>query len=440
MPPQAHEAARPPASYRLIRRALRTWLALSRRNIRVLGVDRLPEAAAILHVCHPADFNDALLLVAAFDRPVTCVVDRTQTAGRESLIESSLGMISTGTDAPAWHAALRRGTGELAGGGILLVFAESGDPTAQKPAALKLACEAWMSAFPEHLPALLPVHRFRPEKRAQEILIHLGEPLRLDADEGPGLLQQHVNAALGEVSNIFALDAVLLSRLVRQLEQDLRDRLQQDWSARPGRKRKAEGFRLSPFAAETLRQVNRSRPEDLVALSELSGAESEARRECALAQLRAEIEIKELSGVQRVLGWAESVAGLPVAFYGVLNHLSVALVLFVCGLLRRDAQPRPGPWVVRGVVLLGCYAGQIALVNHFLGRAAAGYYAVTLPLSGAYLVRYGWLIRKRTRVLVGGIRSAMLQTLADKNRARFFEKLDAILAAGSSRRHSVPGN
>lgn len=425
-----------PLSYRLIRRALRAQLSLRRRSVRVLGAERLPDSAAILGVCHPADFEDALTMVAAFDRPISCIIDRAQMGGRQSMIESGLGMIAPPkdaiSDAPAWHAALRSCAGVLSAGGLALVFSESGHSAEPgKPgsdATLKLACEAWTSAFPEHLPLVLPVHRFRPEARVHETMIHIGDPVRLDADEDPGLLLQQVKAALGEVHNVFEFDSAVLGRMMHDIERDLRERLQEQWSVRPGRKRKTEGFRLSPFAAETLRRVNRAEPEALVALSELSDAAREARRGAALAQLRAEIEIKQLSVLQRVLGWAESLIGLPVALYGAVNHLAVAFLLLVCGLLKRLPEPRLGPWIARGVIVVGCYAGQVALVDHFLGRAAAGYYAVTLPVSGVYLVRYGWLVQRRTRVLLAGTRGAMLDKVANRNRAQFFEKLDAILA------------
>jgi hypothetical protein len=447
MPQQPITEAKATASYRLVRSGVRAWLALSRRSIRMLGGEHLPESAAILAVCHPADFMDALVLVAALERPVVCVIDRREMAERQSLLESGLGMIaapSSGSiDAPAWHSALRSCTGVLAAGGLLLVFSEStgsSERGGEPDAAFKLACEAWTGAFPQQLPIILPIHRFRPEARDQEILIHLSNPVRLDTDADLALLPQQAKAALGDIQNIFALDAALLNRLTQGVERGLRERLQRQWSARPGRERKTEGFRLSPLAAETLRRVNRADPEALVALSELSQAEQEARRGSALAQLRAQIEVKQLSAAQRFFGWTESLLGFPIALYGALNHLTTVFVLLVCGLFKRDAHPRLGPWIARGVILIGCYTGQVALVNHFLGRAAAGYYAVTLPVSGAYLVRFVWLAQRRTRVLLAGTRGQMLEKVADRNRVRFFEKLDAILESGLAGPRPAPGN
>jgi hypothetical protein len=51
------------------------------------------------------------------------------------------------------------------------------------------------------------------------------------------------------------------------------------------------------------------------------------------------------------------------------------------------------------MVTLVCYGGQIALAAYFLPRWEAGYYAPSLPISGAYLLRYVWLLQNRTSIL-----------------------------------------
>jgi hypothetical protein len=77
--------------------------------------------------------------------------------------------------------------------------------------------------------------------------------------------------------------------------------------------------------------------------------------------------------------------------------------------------------------VVGSYAVQIVLVDRIMGRAVAGYYAATLPVSGAYLCRYRWLLQQRTRILLLGLRSAALRVPAESNRKRFLEKLDVLL-------------
>ena len=69
-------------------------------------------------------------------------------------------------------------------------------------------------------------------------------------------------------------------------------------------------------------------------------------------------------------------------------------------LKRQSARPWKSVWGARAAVALVCYVVQTWACAHFLGRAAAGYYAVSLPLSAAYLARYWWLLSHRTRLVI----------------------------------------
>jgi hypothetical protein len=98
--------------------------------------------------------------------------------------------------------------------------------------------------------------------------------------------------------------------------------------------------------------------------------------------------------------WIESVVGLPVAAYGLINHLLAWALLFWRGLLKKGSEPdEHRQWLIRTLMVLGCYVAQVMLCAHWLGRATAGYYVLTLPLSGAYMWRYWSLLRNRTRLL-----------------------------------------
>ncbi|HUI42104.1 MAG TPA: hypothetical protein VL523_09055 [Terriglobia bacterium] len=421
----------------LTRALVRAWLTLCRRRVRLIGGGRLPAAAAILRACHPAAFADALCLVAACERPLVCVVDGARLSGGQSLLASGLGMILYQTDASAWHLALRACTEVLGSGGWVVVFEDAGTAgrgAGSGLAGFTLAREAWASAYPDQLPVVVPWQRFRPKARGQEVLIHVGQPLSLDASNDAPLdfSAQQLDAAFRDVcgENVFGLDSADLNRLLAGLEQALRDKLQNEWAVKSHRRQKVDGFRLSPGAAETIRSINRTEPEALVALLELAEADRETRRQGSLVKLRADFERRTLTGVGRFLGWAESILGLPVALYGALNHFAVALVLLAAGLLRRREAPTSAVWVARVLVVLGCYAAQIALVDRILGRAGAGYYATTLPVSGAYLFRYAWLLQRRTRILLLGLRANRLQALADERRRRFYERLEWTLSAG----------
>jgi hypothetical protein len=216
--------------------------------------------------------------------------------------------------------------------------------------------------------------------------------------------------------------------LLADLEQTLKERLREQWLGRPAWNQKVDGFRLSSCAAESLRKLNRDDPGSLVALRQLSEAQRETRRQRSLADLRAELGRKRLSLSERFLGWTETVIGLPLACYGLLNHLTAALLLYITGLLKPGTEAGTETWVARGLLVLGCYAGQIALVGHILGRAAAGYYALTLPVSGAYLFRYGWLLRRRASTSVPGLWPASFRSPWEASRKRLFETLDQILS------------
>lgn len=421
-----------PAVYRLLRACLRAGLALSRRPVRVLGAGCLPDAAAILQVHRRARFREALTLVAALERPIVCLMNRRVLRGWRSLLGSALAMIPYDREPAAWHAALRACTGALGLGGAIAVFAGDGARSAAPPSdagALGLARDAWVAAFPGRAPLVAPVRLFWPAERAQEVMIHLGEPGSLEAPaDDPSRVAAARRLADGPDPNVCALQPAVLQRLSADVERALRDRLEAEWAARPGRKQKVEGFRLSPLAARTFGRINRSEPEVLVALQQRSDADREARRRWSLANLRAEHGRKQLSPLQRLAGWTESVLGLPVAGYGALNHLVAGPLLLVLGRWRGRNEPgSPGPWIARAVVVLACYTGQIVLVDRILGRAAAGYYALTLPVSGIYLWRYGWLLRRRTRILLLGIRGSMLRRASAKTHEQLLAELDGIL-------------
>ena len=88
-------------------------------------------------------------------------------------------------------------------------------------------------------------------------------------------------------------------------------------------------------------------------------------------------------------------------FAGFVSHLPAGLLIFLTGVWGKlKKRRRPGEWAAAAAILLASYAGAIALVNLWFGRSDAGYYAVTLPLSGIYLWRYTWLWRHKTRLLL----------------------------------------
>ena len=420
--------------YRLFRGAWRAGIELAGRPVRVLGWGHVPPGAAILAARRPSRLLDALTLVAACDRPIRCLVPHDLLHGWKGLLSRGAGMIAFEDDPAGRHRALRACSEALAAGEVLAVFA--GNQAASKhhrDAAMSIAEEAWAGVLPEHDPVTLPVHNFWPADRKDEILFQIGHPVGrpLGPNDDSGAAPQEDEETAPEAAfteSPLALDPDTFEELLKDVEAALLDRLEREWAARPAWKQEVEGFRLSAIAAEQLQQLNQTRPEDLAALKHQFDACRELRRQWSLTRLRAEQGRKQFSTAQWLLIWVESVLGLPVAVWGVLNHAAIGLLLYLLGLTTDLRELRAGRWAARALVVFGCYAGQIALVSHAMGRAAAGYYAVTLPLSGIYLWRYAWVLRRRTRVLLLGARARTLERLAESRSRLFLAKLDAALA------------
>jgi hypothetical protein len=399
--------------YRFWRALVRLWFALSFRKIRLLGGEKLPESGpTLLAVGHPASFLDALILVSAFNRPVSCLIPRNFIQGfwrvlwarRLKMIPYELG------DEAGRPALLKTCEDALAREVVLAHFADPApQDTTEKAwggeAAASIAVEVEARSEYRLGLAVLPVHLYLPVGRSQssELLICVSSPLlpreHLTPDGPPsGAFAELLESRWRE--NPFRLQADDVKWFTSDLEELLRANLEDDWASRPNWKQKAEGFRLSWFAAAWAEQANYLHPGRLVALREALEAIRESRRRGAL--WRAEVEAARDwldSPMRRGLVWLESLLGLPMALYGLVSHLLALLILFWAGLLERenDRDPRT-EWLLRGAVLVACYAGQILVVAYLLGRSAAGYYAPTLPVTGLYLWRYLWLLRHRTRV------------------------------------------
>jgi hypothetical protein len=153
------------------------------------------------------------------------------------------------------------------------------------------------------------------------------------------------------------------------------------------------------LVAEWVHHTNYLNPGRIVSLRQSLDEYRQLQQRCALRRLEVEgAESLPHSHWQRAIVWFETLIGLPVALYGLLNHLAIGLVLFLSGSFKEgNRRPRNTEWTLRGGVALVFYTAQIFLVAHHWGRAAAGYYAPTLPLSGAYLWRYRWVLRRQAR-------------------------------------------
>jgi hypothetical protein len=254
---------------------------------------------------------------------------------------------------------------------------------------------------------MFPVHIFLPvgQLHSSELLIHIDVPIAageyLLKQEDPSEQARGLAAALDEAcrQNVFRLHPEDVQQFFSDLEEVLRADLQDTWTAQRNRKQKMDGFELSRLVTEWVDELNCLHPGQLVALRNSLDLYREARRRWSLGQLEVEQSGEWIqTSWRRIAAWTESVLGLPVALFGLVNHLLAWLILERAGLFqKKEAEPQAMKWLGRALVVMVCYALQILLCAYWLGRTRAGYYALILPISGAYLWRYVWYVRHRTR-------------------------------------------
>jgi 1-acyl-sn-glycerol-3-phosphate acyltransferase len=424
-------------SYRFLRGVLRLWFSESFRKIRLLGGKRLGVSGpAILAVCHPASFLDALILLVAFDRQVHCLIERKFLRGSfRALLARVFGMIAFEPDEQDWRLALETCCAALEKGEAVMVFADQAceEPgrtcgLAETAASLALAAESRRGDQPG--PELLPINIFMPFKQlqSQELLIYIDLPLQVE-ENGPR--QVRTLAATLESryrENAFRIPSSQLKVFIADLEQILRAGLEENLAERAKWKQKAEDFRISGFVVDWAERLNYLNPGRLVAWQETLNSLREAQRRNALRSLKVEAAGAWLrSTPRRAVVWVESLIGLSIALYGLINHSPALLLLYFAGLLKKS--PRKAAWLARALVVVACYACQLYLVAHYWGRAAAGYYAPSLPLSGLYLWRYFWLLRHRTTFVLAALVLPSQAARLRQMRSEFVQELDNNLRA-----------
>lgn len=434
-PPQpANSSANAPGGDWLGRVLGRLWLRRIFRRVRLLQAEALPTAGPVMLVLNgKPDFARALALATALDRPVRCLLPEEVCRGFwPRQLAARLEMILHGPAAA--REALQQGE-------AVAVFAEAAAARVESIApsclsAARLAVEAEASHTAGLGLSVFPLSFEAPSAPAEaaELLMYAAPPQRVRELLAGGDAEASLRALAGELENRltdhpFRLQDRDVQFLLHDLEAVLRADLEADWAARPNWKQKTEGFELSRFLIECVEQLNVLDPSRLIALRiELEEYREQLRR-WSLAQ--AEVEAAGdwwRSALRRAWYWLESVAGFPLALYGLLNHLVPAGLFVWPGPLRKVNPKDPGQaWLLRALVVLGCYAAEVALCARGWGRAAAGYYTLTLPLSGLYLWRYQWLMKARMRlVYLAGrlprraeqLRQARKALLAHLNQAR----------------------
>lgn len=415
--------------YRLLRALARFGFAVFYPRIRLLHAESALAAPSImLLVSNPPNFLCALVLVAALERPVRCLVPEQLLQGLlRKLIGKGLGMIPYNPKAEGWRPALEQCCDFWARRQAIAVFAGKAGQAAQL-----LRVTATMALETEARPSgklgltLFPVHLFVPIAPPSELLVYVDgaiypqehlEPKGGASSGAVGALAARLERACQE--NAFRLQPECVRQFLSNLEEILITDMEEDWSSRSRWKQNSEGFRISQFVADWAEQINYLDPGKLVALRGAVNEYREGQRRWSLRELEIGAGGKWVSSFWgKICIWLETAVGLPIAAYGLMNHLLLWLLLLWFGLLKKGSERSPKTqWLLRTLVVLGCYSVQILLCASWQGRAAAGFYAPSLPLAGAYLWRYGWLLRHRTwRVLAAVLNPVQARKLRRRRR------------------------
>lgn len=423
-----------PAVYRAFRALARVSVWFRNAKIRLLNEERLTQGdAAILLASYPESFWGAILAVAALSRQVHCLVSAEHVRGLfQKLAARGLGMIIADPGTVVQSSAGGKCLKVLASRGVIVAFA--GQPEApQTPCTARvvfcaeLALQATRQSPESSRPLVCALHWYLPYNN--------GEPEALGYVEGPiqtikAIAQDSQTPAeaiqKAVLENVFGLEKDEVEQFHRDLETILREDVEKDWRQLPDWKQSAADLELSGFIKRWIDEQNRTDPGRLVGLRQSVNAYNETRRRCSLERFRVDTAgLWRSSNFQIAEAWVESALGLPVALYGLANHLVAGGILLFAGLLKRSRGGDPKvEWLWRTFIVLSCYTVQVFLVNRGLGRAAAGYYTLTLPVSGAYLWRYLWLAKNRTRALLSSALLPAWSARLARAQGRIMERID----------------
>jgi hypothetical protein len=395
---------------------LRIWFGFSFRCIRLLNSDKLPEGAVILAANHPAGFIESLVLLSAFDRQIVCLINSNCLRGRFARRTAQyLRMIPYDVEGEAWQGATAAAAEALRAGTAVMLFAEPRVRTKSGVSwsawtASHIAQQAESAERPVQEVSIAPVHLLLPvaPSRSSELLIVPGPPVSARtylSGAGPDSLtsMRALGAAIDRQAEggPFRLPRESLQQLLAGIEEVAKADLQRKWSSRPDWKQDVTEFRLSQFVHDMVEQLNSLHPGRLIALGDLLNRYQRARQQWSLQRIEIETSAQwQNSFIRRLAVWLEAALGLPIAVYGLINHIVVALALFATGLMK-DAPPgKQGKvWFWRAIAVMICYALEVRVFSLFFSRAITGYYAASLPFSGLYLWRFHWLLRNRVQYL-----------------------------------------
>jgi len=428
------------AGYSLGRFFARRWVTSSHGKIRLLRDESLSPTGPLLLVVNGApSFIHAAAMAATWARPIRFVLPEDTCKGFwPRRLAPRLGIILHGPSKADRKAALVMAREALGRGEAVALFAVT-EPSRSEMlstscyAVAQLAAKA-ISGAGSGL-TVVPIHALSSygAEAAGEVLLVVGSPLPARELLGGASSESSLRNLAG------ALEDQLAQTPFRSEERDLRFflsdlekvllvDLEEEWASKPDWKQRTDGMELSRFMVEFAEDMNARDPAELAGLRlELERYREELRRASLIA---AELEAAQgwlASPARRTLYWLEAVLSAPIAFYGFVNHLIPIVLLAPRNLVRRLAGKDPGhAWLLRALVILGTYFLQVSLCARWWGRAAAGYYTLTLPLSGLVFWRFSRLTRSRIRLLILARSLERRRERIRGLRTRFIERLNRV--------------
>ncbi len=430
------------SGYHFFRGLIRFWIALAYGKLQVLAAEDLPASSPAVFVAnHRVGFLEALFLIAATDRQLCCLMERKQIHGvLQNFLARRLGIILFDADGEGWRRATETACNVLGNLGAIAIFTEFQPAEMRQPARFasstaNIVLEAESRNANQLDVMVVPVHLVLScvRWRSGELVAFFDRRVKTQVYMLPGksIVERRpaLSAALDENCrrNVFRLQPEDIRWFLTDLEEVLLADLREDFASRRNWKQRVDEFRLSGFINEWVEQLNWLDPGRLAHLRQSLGAFREAERRASLARLEVETAGAWVqSTFRRTMGWIETLAGFPIALYGLANHLPALVILRAAGLIRKPSETnRTAVWISRVAVVLALYIVQILLCDWLVSRAAAGYYAVTLPLSGLYVWRYVLLLRHSTRFLFLRARGPRRASLAREKRRIFIGELNA---------------
>ena len=434
--------------YRILRAFGRLALRWFYSDVEVVGIERLPvQGPVLLGSNHPNALVDALVIGCTLQRPVTLTAKAT-------LLENpitrwllrSVGVVplrrasddasrttSTPPDPSRNAAAFSAVLDALQAGRVVLLFPEGKSHSEPELAPLKtgLARMALMARDERHMAGLpvIPVgltfeRKWDPRSR---VLMHIGTPISVDdampnADQVAALTAR-VNTGLREVTLNFpsaeeANRVLTLSSVLAEVFDEFRPLGAPDpplaESVKLAHRITAIAPRLRDLAPSVAVRVE-------AFLDRFAAFESSTQQHLVAAndvQMSTALGPGAWFAVRELL--IASVTG-PLALWGRINHWVPLRLARLLGkrTSRTPDEPAMNTIVAGLVLVLLFYVGQTALVGWLFGWFIAIAYAISLPLSATWDIRYA----DRRRRALARIRTYLLFRRRPELHAQLLDEL-----------------